>query len=92
LVGPVGDKVLIQQVLPDRQRMLAIGRSDAIPTRHSRPDKEPPASPQLRSGGRYRIELYNEHQPASEPLVLGKTPMQAFLDALTLAKEKLMAA
>ena len=38
------------------------------------------------------ITEYNEHRPHQGRWCFGKTPMQTFLDALPLAKEKLMAA
>src|SRR5215212_2691648 len=38
------------------------------------------------------IAEYNEHRPHQGRWCFGKTPMQTFLDALPLAKEKLMAA
>ena len=38
------------------------------------------------------ITEYNEHRPHQGRWCLAKTPMQTFLDALPLAKEKLMAA
>ena len=38
------------------------------------------------------IAEYNEHRPHQGRWCFGKTPMQTFLDALSLAKEKLMAA
>jgi hypothetical protein len=39
-----------------------------------------------------RITGYNEHRPHQGRWCFGKTPMQTFLDALPLAKEKLMTA
>ena len=38
------------------------------------------------------ITEYNQHRPHQGRWCFGKTPMQTFLDALSLAKEKLMAA
>jgi hypothetical protein len=38
------------------------------------------------------ITEYNDHRPHQGRWCFGKTPMQTFLDALPLAKEKLMAA
>ena len=38
------------------------------------------------------ITEYNEHRPHQDRWCFGKTPMHTFLDALPLAKEKLMAA
>ena len=38
------------------------------------------------------ITEYNQHRPHQGRWCFGKTPMQTFLDALPLAKEKLMAA
>ena len=38
------------------------------------------------------ITEYNEQRPHQGRWCFGKTPMQTFLDALPLAKEKLMAA
>ena len=37
------------------------------------------------------ITEYNQHRPHQGRWCFGKTPMQTFLDALPLAKEKLMA-
>src|SRR6201988_684130 len=45
-----------------------------------------------RSYGRYLVALYNEERPHQGRWCFGKTPMQTFLDALPLAKEKIMAA
>jgi len=39
-----------------------------------------------------RISVYNRKRPHQGRWRFGKTPMQTFLDALPLAKEKLMAA
>jgi hypothetical protein len=38
LIGPVGDKVLVQQVYRHGERMLAVGRTDSIAARRPRPD------------------------------------------------------
>jgi len=38
------------------------------------------------------ITEYNQHRPHQGRWCFGKTPLQTFLDALPLAKEKLMAA
>ena len=38
------------------------------------------------------ITEYNQHRPHQGRWCFGKTPMQTFLDALPLAKEKLMTA
>jgi hypothetical protein len=51
--------------------------------------REPPVP---RSYGRYLVALYNHLRPHQGRWCFGKTPMQTFLDALPLAKEKLMAA
>src|SRR6516225_9973772 len=51
--------------------------------------REPPVP---RSYGRYLVALYNQWRPHQGRWCFGKTPMQTFLDALPLAKEKLMAA
>ncbi len=40
----------------------------------------------------FRIAEYNEQRPHQGRWCFGKAPMQTFLDALPLAKEKLMAA
>jgi hypothetical protein len=41
---------------------------------------------------RSRMMLYNQRRPHQGRWCFGKTPMQTFLDALPLAKEKIMAA
>jgi hypothetical protein len=38
------------------------------------------------------VTVYNENSPASGMMVLWKTPMQTFLDALPIAREKLLPA
>ena len=38
LIGPVGDKVLAQQVYRHGEGMLAVGRADSIAARRPRPD------------------------------------------------------
>ena len=43
-------------------------------------------------GDKVLSKEYNEHRPHQGRWCFGKTPMQTFLDALPLAKEKLMAA
>jgi hypothetical protein len=52
-------------------------------------DKGPRA---LQSYGRYLVALYNQRRPHQGRWCFGKTPMQTFLDALPLAKEKIMVA
>jgi hypothetical protein len=48
--------------------------------------------PVPRSGGRYVAELYNEARPHQGRWCFGKTPMQTFLDAMPMTKEKMIAA
>jgi len=48
--------------------------------------------PETRFRGRSETLLYNQWRPHQGRWCFGKTPMQTFLDALPLAKEKLMAA
>ena len=64
------------------------------------------SSPQLRAGALYRlgsigelqsdlddwVKNYNEERPHQGRWCFGKTPMQTFLDATPLAKEKMIAA
>ena len=38
LIGPVGDKILVQQVCRHREGMLAVGRANAIAARRPSPD------------------------------------------------------
>ena len=38
------------------------------------------------------VKSYNEERPHQGPWCFGKTPLQTFLDAIPLAKEKLIAA
>src|SRR3954447_18069943 len=45
-----------------------------------------------RSYGRYLVALYNQRRPHQGRWCFGKAPMQTFLDAIPLAKEKIMAA
>src|SRR6478672_1777858 len=67
------------------------GQERCIQPRDAR-NKEPRAALQFRYCGRYPAELYNDRRPHQGRWCFGKTPMQTFLDALPLAKEKLMAA
>jgi hypothetical protein len=48
--------------------------------------------PVPQSCGRYFVALYNERRPHQGRWCYGKPPMQTFLDAIPLAKEKIMAA
>ena len=67
------------------------GQERCIQPRDAR-DKEPRAPAQFRYCGRYPAESYNYRRPHQGRWCFGKTPMQTFLDAIPLAKEKLMAA
>src|ERR1700745_3197746 len=74
-----------------RRRLVA--RSPHGHEQHARTTDATGREPRVpRSYGRYLAALYKEHRPHQGRWCFGKTPMQTFLDALPLAKEKLMAA
>jgi hypothetical protein len=50
------------------------------------------AVPETRYRGRSQALLYNEARPHQGRWCLGKTPMQTFLDAMPMTKEKMIAA
>jgi hypothetical protein len=49
-------------------------------------------APEIRYCGRSQALLYNEARPHQGRWCFGKTPMQTFLDAMPMAKEKMIAA
>jgi hypothetical protein len=65
-----------------------LGTKKRLPSPPSRVEIE------RRAAGRSRCVVgeYNYHRPHQGRCCFGKTPIQTFLDALPLAKEKLMAA
>jgi hypothetical protein len=50
------------------------------------------AAPEIRYCGRSQAFLYNEARPHQGRWCFGKTPMQTFLDAMPMTKEKMIAA
>jgi hypothetical protein len=50
------------------------------------------AAPKTRYRGRSQALLYNEARPHQGRWCFGKTPMQTFLDAMPMTKEKMIAA
>src|SRR5215471_18409322 len=74
------------------RRRLAV-RSPSGHEQHARTTDATGRKPRVpRSYGRCLVALCNEQRPHQGRWCFGKTPMQTFLDALPLAKEKLMAA
>src|SRR5215469_1026578 len=73
-------------------RRLAV-RSPRGHEQHARTTDATGRKPRVpRSYGRCLVALYNYRRPHQGRWCFGKTPMQTFLDAIPLAKEKLMAA
>jgi hypothetical protein len=66
----------------------------ALPTDSLKSDPGKPPESKLDEGEGHDtwVAEYNERRPHQGRWCFGKTPMQTFLDALPLAKEKLMAA
>src|SRR5262249_57741607 len=76
----------------EKRRRLAV-RSPRGHKQHARTTDATGKEPQVpRSYGRYLAALYNYRRPHQGRWCFGKTPMQTFLDAIPLARDKIIAA
>jgi hypothetical protein len=92
LESPANGSRRMQSGCSERQRRPASQLPHECRSEDRTMDATDTAAPETRYRGRSQTLLYNEARPHQGRWCFGKTPMQTFLDAMPMTKEKMIAA